>query len=444
MINLFERLDTDSLDFLRSQKIAGLKIPSIVMNDDGFLPADVTSPVQYYCDFKHHWKPLYFDKLSIPRFWRITASAKEGKIFDLNKQRAQIVFYSEDNSRFVKEVQWLDNKGIISWIDHYNSNGKKFAKTYYDNGKAVFKEFFADTGEVVISHYLLSDNVFVNSQKYSGSFHSWTDFVTHYLQQQNLDLSHIIYNTLNKPFFLSLNLKDNGIDSLFWHEAIKDDLPGNMKFLMKERTRTKHVFFQRYSDWIKYQQDLLQIESNTDFHFLGNIYPHPRGNKLRPNALILTNSDDIEHLTEIIQQLPNLHFYIAAITEMSQKLLNFAKYQNVSLYPNVTAKKVTELLSKCDFYFDINHYDEIFDAVRLAFEQNMLIVGFTNTLHNRQFIAEENIFDPNDVEGLSKKVLLALGNPLEMKRIIDKQRQHAGDVSVEDYQQTFQGLMNER
>ena len=36
MINLFENLDVESTDFLRSQLFANLKIPSVVINDDGF------------------------------------------------------------------------------------------------------------------------------------------------------------------------------------------------------------------------------------------------------------------------------------------------------------------------------------------------------------------------------------------------------------------------
>lgn len=217
-----------------------------------------------------------------------------------------------------------------------------------------------------------------------------------------------------------------------------------MNYLTNHKTRTKHVFFQCYSDWINYKSRLLKSKGNVDFHFLGNIYPHPRGNKLRPNVLILTNSDDIEHLSEIVKSMPELHFYIAAITEMSQKLLNFNQYQNVDLYPNVTQEKVQTLLENCDIYFDINHSNEILNAVRVAFEQNMLIIGFENTLHNRRFIATENIFDPTDFAAIRNKVISALNNVEEMKRLIDQQRQAAGDVSINDYQEVFRNLANEK
>ena len=46
MINLIERLDVPSTDFIRSQKIVGMKIPTVVIHDDGFLPSELDSPIK--------------------------------------------------------------------------------------------------------------------------------------------------------------------------------------------------------------------------------------------------------------------------------------------------------------------------------------------------------------------------------------------------------------
>ena len=106
-----------------------------------------------------------------------------------------------------------------------------------------------------------------------------------------------------------------------------------MTYLSKNGTRTKHVVVENYLDCEKWKNKLPR-DGKLDFRFLGMIYPHARGNKLRPEAVILTNSDQIEHLQEIVEALPNINFHIAAITEMSAKLLAFDKYNNVHLYPN--------------------------------------------------------------------------------------------------------------
>ena len=157
----------------------------------------------------------------------------------------------------------------------------------------------------------------------------------------------------------------------------------------------------------------------------------------------MTNSDQIEQLTPLVQGMPNLRFHIAAITEMSSKLMAFADYQNVDVYPTVTTNRVQKLIKECDVYMDINHGNEILDAVRGAFEQNMLIVGFKNTLHRPELLAPENIFDPADVDGMKQRVMTALIQPRLMEQLIDHQREVAGDVKVADYQKTIGELTND-
>ncbi len=164
---------------------------------------------------------------------------------------------------------------------------------------------------------------------------------------------------------------------------------------------------------------------------------------MRPEAVILTNSDQIEYLDEVVQAMPNIHFNIAAITEMSSKLLAFKKYNNVRLYPNATTKQIQELYQTSDIYLDINHGNEILDAVRGAFEQNMLILGFENTLHNSQFISSENVFKPNEVDKMADKISDALSDTNNMRELIDEQRLLAGDVSVEQYKEVIGDLRNE-
>lgn len=443
MINLFENFDSDSADFLNSQLTAGIKIPAVAIHDDGFLPDEVDSPIKFYCRFNKKGTPLYFDKLPLPRFWRTTANSRKAEVFDIDKKRAEIHFKSTNNSRWIKEVQWLANDGQVLWSDHYNSSGKKFAKTYFSNGKAVLRKYFNTEGKCVLVYHLLTKDIDLMYENEQRHFNGIVNFLVNYLKQSGYNLDHIFYNTLNIPFFTSLKLSQSGSDTLFWHEKTTGSLPGNMKYLINTKTRTKHIIFQRYDDWKKYQ-NLFTENKNVDFDFLGQIYPHPRGNKLRLNALIMTNSDQIEQLSEVVKEMSSIHFNIVALTEMSEKLLAFSKYENVDLIPTATDKRIQQLYKDCDIYLDINHGNEICNAVRKAFEQNMLIVGFSNTLHNPRYILKENIFDPGDIVGMKKKIMLALGSIEVMKKQIDTQRKNAGDVSIDDYQRVIGRLQNER
>lgn len=443
MINLFENFDVDSLDFLRSQVIAGIEIPSVAIHDDGFLPDEVDSPIKYYCYFKKKGTPLYFDKLPLPKFWRIEATAQKGEVFDLDQKRAEIHFVRNDNNRLIRAVDWFDNDGQVRWTDHYNSKGTKYAQTYFNKGQAVLKKYFNDKGQVVITVHLASGDIFLDFKGKQKHFENLNDFLADFLRRKKYKLDHIFYNTLNILFFLSVNLKQAGSDTLFWHEPINGELPGNMQYLMNNSTRTKHIVVQRYREWQQHQ-DLFTNTDNVDFRYLGMIYPHPRGNKLRPNAVILTNSDQIEGLTKLVTAMPNIHFNIAAVTEMSDKLMAYDQYQNVSLYPSATGEQTQRLMHECDIYFDINYGNEILDAVRGAFEQNMLIVGFKDTIHNRQFISDKNVFNKDDILGMKQKVMESLDNVSLMKKEIDYQRKQAGDVTIDDYQKQIGVLEDER
>lgn len=445
MINLFETFDNPSRDLLISEKIAGFTIPSVVINDDGFLPDEVDSPIQYFCRLKSNHRPLYFDQVKLPHYWRILANAQGGQVYDLKTKKANIIFTKPDNQRTVREVQWLDENGQISWIDRYDKHATRFSKVYYDNGQPAVCEYFDIDGQKVIEQNLRSNDIFLNFKGKQRHFADMPDLVLYYLKLKNYDLNHILYNTLNLSLAVTLRLPaDSGEDMLVWHEKLGDELPGNMQFLIDNDTRTTKVAFQDYGDW-QTKQDLIPKDSKLDFMYLGMIYPHPRANQLRSQALILTNSDRIDQLETLVKLLPNVTINIAAVTEMSGKLLALGDYDNVEVYPQVSHAKVMELISNCDIYLDINRGNEILDAVRGAFEQNMLILGFKETLHEPQFVARQNVYDSTEGAArlMAQKVLSALVKPELMGNLIDEQRRSAGDVWPKDYQRILGDWVNE-
>lgn len=444
MINLIERLDVPSRDFIRSENIAGFHIPTVVIHDDGFLPAQLDSPIKYYCQFNQKGQPLYFDKLPLPKFWRTAATGSKAEVFDIDKKRVEIFYQKNDNSRLIKEVHWLNDKGQSSWVDHYNGFGQRFAQTFYDQGQPVLRQFFNQKGQTVLTHNLAVGDYYLHFGGVKRHFKNLIDFVVYYLQKRGYNLDHIFYNTLNESLSVSLNLQEPGSDTLFWHEAGNKALPGNMNFLMENKTRTKHIIYQRLDEWQNNQSLIPKDTGNVDFQYLGMIYPHPRSNRMRPNALIFTNSDQIEQLSEIVKAMSEIKFSIAAITEMSAKLLAFDKYANVTLYPTVKPKQVKKLIKENDFYFDINYGDEILNAVRAAFEQNMLIIGFRDTLHEPQYIAKENIFAAKQIPQIKKLVDRSLSNMSRMKTYLDHQRKVASDIGINTFKSKIEELSNEK
>ena len=70
------------------------------------------------------------------------STAAQGHIYDLDKKRADIIYQATDNTRQVKEVRWLNNNGKVSWIDHYNRYGYRFAQTYYRNEQPAWRKYY--------------------------------------------------------------------------------------------------------------------------------------------------------------------------------------------------------------------------------------------------------------------------------------------------------------
>ena len=88
-------------------------------------------------------------------------------------------------------------------------------------------------------------------------------------------------------------------------------------------------------------------------------------------------------------------------------------------------------------YLDINISDEILNACRTAFENNMLILSFTNTCHSHRFIADSHIYSPENVSGMVDKIQSVLAHSSEMEAALARQKQAANQASLEQYRAIF-------
>ena len=145
--------------------------------------------------------------------------------------------------------------------------------------------------------------------------------------------------------------------------------------------------------------------------------------------MICTNSDRIEKLNELVVSMPNMKFHVCALTEMSQKLMSFEKYDNVHLYPGCKASEILNLFNTCDYYLDINYENEIVDATKEAFLHNLLILGFNQTIHNRKYVLPDFVFDANNYQDMIRVILDASHLDINLER----QRNVAMTQNVQDY-----------
>ena len=83
------------------------------------------------------------------------------------------------------------------------------------------------------------------------------------------------------------------------------------------------------------------------------------------------------------------------------------------------------------------------DAVRQAFEHNMLILAFDQTAHNRPYTAPEHLFNLQTVGDMIAKIQEALSSLDKMGQALGHQGRHANYVDLATYQERMERIIGE-
>lgn len=437
VVLLFDTYSKDSENLHTSFQLAGKEYPAVVIEDDGFLPDGVISVYEYFLgEFKNSkkvsGKPRYFNQITVPEYWEISGTNSNGKIHDLNKERGRIFYAEPKHKRLVKVVDWYDDRGVVRASDHYNKYGALYARTIFNaKGQRVNKSYFDANGAEIIVENLVTKDIILNYQGKVKIFRTKKDLVEFFMKETGYEHRRIFFNTLSTSFFVSQALGGPKENVLFWQEPERNDIPGNMMLILNgTSSRTSKIMVQNKAAYEK----LISLAANPEkLHSLGYIYSFKKENTHRPEVLICTNSDRIAECEKIVQALPEMHFYITAITEMSSKLMDMDKYENVSLYPGIKMSILDELFEKCDFYLDINYEGEIVSAVEKAFLHNHLIMAFKETMHNATYVAEEHIYTISDADQMISDLKMVLLNHQMLDQHIQIQHKAAMLENIEKY-----------
>ncbi|MBJ6746274.1 accessory Sec system glycosylation chaperone GtfB [Streptococcus sp. 121] len=437
MLKLYDCLTQEGLDLEYSLRISGFEGPGVVLQDDGFLPDGFTSPFEFFSgQFEEEIAPLYFNEVPVPKYWQITGTNQQGEIWNYSQKKATIFYHDPKHLRLVKSVEWLNEQGQVMVTDHYNRFGRIFAKTYFNQEQQVTHKHYVDAeGRPYLSENLLTGDLLLDWHGQTHYFAKKVDFYLFYLRHSGLDLSQIWYNSLGMSFLLAYYLGGPGQDILFWQEDIHDHVPGNMKLLLSGKApRQTRVLVQKEGVYQALEQFLTE-EEKEKVEALGYLYPSLRENGNRKEILVLTNSDNLEGLDALLENLPDYQFHIAALTEMSQRLMQYGDRDQVHLYPNAGANQIKGLFQTCDIYLDINHGSEIMAAIRTAFESNLLIAAFDNTSHHRGLLLKEAIFDHHQPQAMAEWIKAQT----DLAVTAQGQRQLGGQASLENYQEKLKG-----
>ena len=369
-----------------------------VIKDDGFLPEGVLSPCEYFVSRQnqapHTEKDLFFDFIDVPEFWEIRSGGRNGGIFDMGCEKASIYFTEPPENKNVHHVEWFMENGWVYKVDCYNKYGLKYASEFRDPaGKVESKVFYSDRNQEVIVEQPQNETItLLHDGKTKAFFISYLQFIDYYMNEAVPD---------GKCALFVQN------DEQFERWGLSPEL----------RERWEYILFK--------DDRLLNKYINTGGKRGYRFFEMPEGypvNKAKGEALLLTASDEIEGINSLVSELQNVIFHIAANTQVSDKMYKLAEQRNVEIYPQISPSDLNDLWGKCDFYLDINHYREIFNAVDIAHQKNLLVLGFENTLHQKKLIAEENIFPDYACGDLIRRIKSLINQPVLMKELLEIQQ----------------------
>ncbi|MCG7421132.1 accessory Sec system glycosylation chaperone GtfB [Macrococcus epidermidis] len=424
MIILAEQFDSRTKLLFDTLSQSTEPIKRIILEDNGFLPNDIMTYYQFFSNYQSTDKGRFFNALTLPPFYEIEGDATGAIIKDLWQQRANIVYSKSRVGRIIEKVEWLDEEKEIIKVDNYNKHGFKFSEVVFNNQKKVIQRYFNAAQQVIITRYFTNNTVELLWGEHKYFFDTYHQFIKFYLNALELSGEQFIINSLGAPLIILNQFSKKNNHIIVWQENIKQELPANMKIALKLGYT---ILIPEHNEFAK----IKQIINHSAINEFGYHYKLRRQNQLSNHAFNLTNSDQLPNIESIVQKNSNIQFHIAALTEMSQKLLNLMQYSNVSLYPNVSRNTIKMLLETCDIYLDINKGNEVMGINEAAFTADLLILSYEGLQHNLRFTNDSNVFSMDDCKEINHRLYQLYSNKEAFKNLLKEQKAAANHATAE-------------
>lgn len=388
MINLFQTYNKDAWDIHYTQLRQGKDYPTIVIEDDGFLPSDVTSIYHFLgyntCDYN----PLHLNDLTLPIAYEVEREGVDFFIMSNDRVVGKVILQGEPIERIVKEVWWLDSKGYPYKKDYYNQYGYCFkTETYVKDLGLVSTSYYSVSGEVLLDENHLVGSILYNNQLYLNKLSLYNKC----LAELGYSKEPITFNHLGTPLEIILSSLESGHELIFQEEVFVNSIPDNLQYVIHNSDKisisvTNRSTYSILENMCKVQFMMLLVPSKSD---LGSF----------KDVLITTQTDQLTSIEDFVEQLPELEFHIAAPTQMSSKLFDLNKYSNVHLYPNISNNNLDDLFNQCGVFLDIAMSPTVFDANRRALENSLLRVGLIG-VSTGKYISDANLFSLRSLDSL--------------------------------------------
>lgn len=410
---------------------------TVILYDNGFLPKDIITPYQYFSNnSNNNAKPLFYNEVPIPELWQIEGNHKEALIFDGSKIKGKIKYTDFSNSRIVKAVEWFNDKEEIINIDYYNQYGIKFAEEIYDDDIKVLVRHFNDKGQEVIYQNYITNDIMLTYKGKNHHFDSYSKFINFFLIELNVDKENFLTADFSFVFSILNQLSREYHKIIVLQEKLETkNLTEINKLFTKSKEKKFSLLIPDHHDYNALVQEFSLYKEH--IYRFGYYYPLIQNPTLKKEAMILTASDLIYNIDSIVSNCKDIMFNIAALSEMSDKLIELKKHKNVQLYPVIKNKDLNNLVKKSSIYLDINAGFEVSNVIENVFLNNLLIFGFRNTVHNSKRIADHFVFNVDKNVQLINKLKYYTSDENVYLQGLKIQKAHASSMDLTEVMQVL-------
>ena len=424
MIYLTNRFNKDEQGFIDDVISSGVAVRVVIKEElatysdcSCFLPMILANQTSHSIE---NQPALFTLKVTVPEFWEVHMDYNEGTIWDKDVKRG-VIHYLDKTLRTVRMVEWMDINGRVLSKDYYQENGWRYKQDILDQeGKTIFIQYYSPE-DVLLMIEDTENHLFTVFENDVTRIYNEEQLWQNCMSRMNAERDVVVIGDQSIAQYLQ---KENTIACYLGQGILSE---------------------KEIQDWLMYV-DYLYIYHYSVFHSLSDndkvrhlspLYP-PKNIRNGHRALIVTHTQEVEKIEALVEHLPMLEFHIAAITAMGGRLTNLSEKENVFLYPGIIESQYRALLETCTIYFDINHNIEILNSVEESLENGLLLFGFEETCHRKDFICSEHLYISDDISCMIEDLKKIVFSEVEYDLAIQRQLQYLHASTRLDYRKAFQ------
>lgn len=345
-------------------------------------------------------QPLFFNDLEVPELWECWTLGITTYLFDGEERRANVVLREDILSRTVERVEWFGQGDEIVSIDVYNRYGWRSKQSLLTEVGQPYLDIYLNRQQEEVLLHFVSQGTFLHQTP------------------EGRDRLYANKEELQKAVLKQVLPEDEAI--LLMDKTLLDvvkEIPKERLAYCARDTHDLDEIKERVGQILLVEDGLLSEKKEGITALSGLVDVEQES--FQPEALIMTASQEVEGLADLVHDFPQVTFHIAALTAMGPKLTDLAARPNVRLYPGISLGNYESLLARCSIYLDCNQGEEVMNSSIRALENGQVLFGLKSTVHQEAYKELSTITDT--VEEVRNQLEALVQQPDTFKSLLREQ-----------------------